>query len=180
MLCACAVLDNPSLGLHGFVEFNELENPINGKNLEIHIKITGLEPNSVHGIHIHEFGDLREGCDSVCSHYNPYASQHGDISFPRSHRHVGDLGNIKANKMGNVNVTLYDNLVKLRGKYSVIGRSVVLHQDPDDLGLGHNPDSLTTGNSGKRIACGIIGIARGKFPPLAPPFGGQSFSKSKC
>lgn len=158
-ISACAVLTNPTLGLQGFVEFTELHTPVNGQKISIHIKISGLIPYSVHGIHIHEFGDLRKGCDSVCSHYNPFNSQHGDLSSPRSQRHVGDLGNIQANKYGNIDITLYDNLIKLRGKYSIIGRSVVLHRDQDDLGLGNNSDSLTTGHSGPRIACGVIGYS---------------------
>ena len=37
-----------------------------------------------------------------------------------------------------------DKLIKLRGKYSVIGRSIVVHEDEDDLGLGDHSDSLTT------------------------------------
>ena len=53
---------------------------------------------------------------------------------------------------------MYDNLVKLSGKYSVIGRSMIIHEDEDDLGKGGNEESLKTGNAGKRIACGIIGI----------------------
>ena len=50
-----------------------------------------------------------------------------------------------------------DKLIRLRGKYSVIGRSIVIHQKEDDLGNGNDAESLKTGNAGKRIACGIIG-----------------------
>jgi Cu-Zn family superoxide dismutase len=38
-----------------------------------------------------------------------------------------------------------------------LGRTVIVHADPDDLGLGGQPDSLITGNAGKRMACSIIG-----------------------
>jgi Cu-Zn family superoxide dismutase len=37
------------------------------------------------------------------------------------------------------------------------GRSIIVHADKDDLGLGGEDDSLTTGHSGKRIACAVIG-----------------------
>ena len=74
-------------------------------------------------------------------------------------KNVGDLGNIKADKNGNCSITIKDKLIKLRGKYSIIGRSVVIHEDEDDLGRGNHKFSLTTGNSGKRIACGVIGYS---------------------
>ena len=60
---------------------------------------------------------------------------------------------------------IVDPLVKLDGPYSVIGRSFMVHADPDDLGKGDNsqPDppvngkcSKVTGNAGARIACGEI------------------------
>ena len=66
-----------------------------------------------------------------------------------------------------------DKLIKLRGKCNIVGRSVVIHELEDDLGLGGldfdsndnyiivDPDeyeeSKKTGNAGKRIACGVIG-----------------------
>ena len=54
-----------------------------------------------------------------------------------------------------------DSLVKLRGtKANVIGRSLVIHEDPDDLGMGGNSDSLTTGHAGKRITCAVIGYSK--------------------
>ena len=65
----------------------------------------------------------------------------------------------------------YDDLVKLRGKYSVIGRSVVIHADEDDCGTGgldsdgnivdpkKYKESIKTGNAGARIGCAVIGYA---------------------
>ena len=53
-----------------------------------------------------------------------------------------------------------DKLIKLRGQYSIIGRSIVIHENPDDLGKGGYPDSKTTGHAGKRIACGVIGYSK--------------------
>jgi Cu-Zn family superoxide dismutase len=43
----------------------------------------------------------------------------------------------------------------------LLGRSLIVHQDKDDLGRGPFEDSLTTGHSGARIACAIIGRAMG-------------------
>jgi len=129
----------------------DLEN----KQTVIKVKINGLSPGK-HGFHIHQSGDTRNGCDSMGPHYNPYCKKHGGLESKV--RHVGDLGNVVADKNGKVDVTLVDKLVKLRGKYSVIGRSMVVHADEDDLGLGNHENSKTTGNSGSRLACGIIGI----------------------
>ena len=43
----------------------------------------------------------------------------------------------------------------------IVGRMIVVHQDRDDLGLGGDEESLKTGNAGKRVACGVIGLAEG-------------------
>ena len=126
-----------------------------GDLTKIEGKISGLKPNSSHAIHIHEYGDLTEGCTSCCAHYNPFNMNHGGPNS--ADRHVGDLGNLKTNSDGVSVFILIDGQVKLGGCYSVIGRSIVIHEDPDDLGLGNNSDSLTTGHAGKRIACGVIG-----------------------
>ena len=54
-----------------------------------------------------------------------------------------------------------DKLVKLRGtKANVIGRSIVIHEQPDDLGKGGHDDSLTTGHAGGRITCAVIGYSK--------------------
>lgn len=153
---AIAVFKNDKLKISGTALFTEDKVK---KETVIKIQIEGLVPNSKHGFHIHEKGDLREGCKSLCNHFNPYNTLHGDQKDKRTMRHVGDLGNVRANKEGKVNKTIRDRLIKLSGKHSVIGRSVILHAGEDDLGLGNNKESIITGNSGPRIACGVIGLA---------------------
>jgi Cu-Zn family superoxide dismutase len=126
----------------------------------ITVNLKNLKKNSKHGIHIHRSGDLRNGCNSLCQHYNPYNVSHGGPNDNRNHRHVGDLGNVHTNQYGNVvNFQIKDKLIKLRGKHSILGRSVIIHQDEDDLGNGNNAESLITGNAGKRIGCGVIGYS---------------------
>lgn len=115
-------------------------------------------PKGYHGFHIHEYGDLRDGCTSTCSHFNPYGTVHGGTTKESGpHRHVGDLGNIKANSRGKVRQTIYEPTLQLS---HIVGRSVVIHENEDDLGEGMFEDSLTTGHSGKRIGCGVIGWAK--------------------
>ena len=139
--------------IEGFILFKE---DLIKKETIIKINLKNV-PIGIHGFHIHRVGDLREGCLSLCSHYNPKNKNHGGPNDKE--RHVGDLGNI-ISKNGFVNKTFRDKLIKLRGKYSVIGRSVVIHADEDDLGKGDNVESLKTGNAGKRIACGVIGYSK--------------------
>jgi superoxide dismutase, Cu-Zn family len=142
---------NKRKSIHGIIRLKETNN----NKVKIIGTIEGLTPG-YHGFHIHKTGDLSKGCDSLCDHYNPFNCSHGG---PKDKiRHVGDLGNIYANKDGVAKINMTDHLVKLSGRYSVIGRSLIVHQDKDDLGKGGHNDSLTTGHAGKRIACGIIGI----------------------
>jgi len=128
----------------------------------IDIDLQGFKKNGVHGLHIHEAGDLTDNCMSACAHFNPYNKNHGGIHSKE--RHVGDLGNITADENGIVKMQITDNLIKLRNsKCNIIGRSVVIHEDPDDNGLGGHEDSLITGHSGKRIACAVIGYSKKMF-----------------
>lgn len=71
---------------------------------------------------------------------------------------VGDLGNIKADENGNAVVALTDKQVQLLGPHSVLGRSLVVYAGEDDQGRGGHESSLTTGNSGPRMAAGVIGL----------------------
>jgi len=139
--------------LTGKIKGTVLFTQIPRAGVKIEINIEGLSTGE-HGFHIHKSGDLRRGCDSCCSHYNPDNKEHGGLKDINSH--AGDLGNITANENGIVNMTIYTS--KFRVKY-IIGRSIIIHKDRDDLGKGRNKDSKLTGNSGSRIACAVIGIS---------------------
>lgn len=143
--------DSSSTGVVHFTQ-ETLMSPV-----EIKITLKGLTPGK-HGFHIHEFGDNTSGCVSSGGHFNPHKSTHGAPTAEA--RHVGDLGNVVADAQGNVEVTLVDKHLTLNGQHSILGRTVVLHADEDDLGLGGQSDSLTTGHAGGRVACGVIGIAK--------------------
>lgn len=112
-------------------------------------------PNSIHAIHVHEFGDIRKGCESLGPHWNPHNETHGSILVTEHPRHAGDLcSNMVFDEKGVFSIQYKDPLVKVDQIY---GRSIVVHEGKDDLGLGGDQESLKTGNAGKRLACGIIG-----------------------
>ena len=118
-------------------------------------EITGLEPGE-HGFHIHEFGDLSGGCDTAGAHYNPDEVEHGDVE----EGHVGDLGNVTADENGVATLNISAPRVDLSGDRSVVGRSIIIHSDKDDLGLGGDAESIKTGNAGDRLACGVITLSQ--------------------
>ena len=131
----------------------------------INYTVEGLQPG-LHGLHINESSDFSNGCISAGPIYNPFGCNHGGPTD--RDRNVGDLGNIVADKAGKAKGSLKSNLVKLTGPHTVIGRSIIVHADADDLGKGDNSKagepgppkngfcSLITGNAGARIAGGEI------------------------
>ena len=151
---AVAVFDGPKI--KGLVYFTE---NLTNDTVELEIHIEGLKKNGLHGFHVHEYGDMSEQCESMCAHLNPYHKNHGCPGAKE--RHVGDLGNLETNRNGIAHYRRIDNVIKLRGtKANIIGRGLIIHEGEDDCGLGESPLSLTTGNSGKRIACSVIGYAK--------------------
>jgi Cu-Zn family superoxide dismutase len=153
---AIAVFDGK---IKGTVTFTE---DINNNNVIIDIKLKGLKKNGLHGFHVHESGDLTDKCESMCAHFNPYNKTHGCPGM--KNRHVGDLGNLKTDAKGCAEYTITDDIIKLRGnKANIIGRGLIIHADEDDCGTGGDKTSLANGNSGKRIACSIIGYSRNNF-----------------
>jgi len=145
--------------IKGIVKFTE---ELNMNRVKIDVNIKGLYPNSLHGFHVHQAGDLSDKCTSMCSHFNPFRKNHGCPGMKE--RHVGDLGNLKTNSHGEAVYTMVDDVIKLRGtKANIIGRGLIIHADPDDCGQGGQPDSLTTGHAGKRIACAVIGYAKENY-----------------
>jgi Cu-Zn family superoxide dismutase len=143
---AVAVIDSGKI--KGTVIFTQ-----KGEYVLIKLDVKGLKKNAKHGFHIHETGDLREGCKSCCAHYNPDKTDHAGLEGG----HAGDLGNIKTDDVGNCEMSLKTDKFVVD---DILGRSIIIHEDEDDLGLGNFEDSKTTGHSGARIACSVIGISK--------------------
>lgn len=122
-----------------------------GGVLHARVDLSGLAPGSEHGFHVHEKGDCSApDATSAGPHYNPSAQPHGNPAG--SAHHAGDLMNVRANAQGRVRTDLTLAGLSLNGANSIVGRAVVLHRDPDDY------TSQPAGNSGPRIACGVIGV----------------------
>ena len=148
----CVLHKNP-YNVTGIIKFKQYKN---SNRVKISYDIKNLS-NGKHGFHVHNYGDLTDECNGACSHFNPFHKTHGG---PKSKiRHVGDLGNLVV-KNGVCKGYFYDSLISLKPnhKCNIIGRSIIVHEDEDDLGKGGNEESLKTGNAGKRLACGIIGL----------------------
>ena len=143
-------------GVSGVIKFSEKNNKV-----RVEFEIKGLEEGK-HGFHIHEYGDLTDECNSACSHFNPNNTNHGGRNSKE--RHIGDLGNI-ISKNNLAKGYFYDTQISLDFKHPhcIIGRAVIVHADEDDLGKGKGDkreESLKTGNAGKRLACGVIGLTK--------------------
>jgi len=148
-LKAIAVL-YPTAGnnIKGTVTFAE-----DADGVQVHAEITGLTPGN-HGFHVHEFGDCSAGdLSSAGGHFNPGHKPHAGPDAPE--RHTGDMGNVQADASGKAKLDYLDHQMSLANdSESVVGRSVVVHAKADDL------KSQPAGDSGTRIACGVIGKAK--------------------
>jgi Cu-Zn family superoxide dismutase len=123
--------------------------------VQLNANFTKLPPGK-HGFHIHKAGDLRgEGCKGLCEHYDIGNNSHGGEPNTTKKRHTGDLGNIEL-KNGKFTKSYY---IKGTTVKDLWGRSIIVHQDEDDLGKGGHEDSKVTGHSGARIGCAIFGRA---------------------
>jgi Cu-Zn family superoxide dismutase len=121
-----------------------------GSKVVVTAAITGLKPSSEHGFHVHEKGDCSApDATSAGGHFNPAGRPHGHHG--KAERHAGDMPNLRADASGTARVTWETDLLSVgSGSADVIGRSVVIHRDPDDYA------SQPAGNSGPRLSCGVI------------------------
>ncbi|PYK48020.1 MAG: superoxide dismutase family protein [Verrucomicrobia bacterium] len=127
--------------------------PVSDGKVRVTATVENLAPNSVHAIHIHEFGDCTApDATSAGGHYNPEGHPH---ALPdKKERHAGDLGNLQADAQGKATLDLtVDNITINGSKNPVVGRGVIVHEKKDD---GSQP----VGNAGGRISCGVIGLAK--------------------
>lgn len=132
--------------LSGYVTFKQHEEAVT-----VLVHIEGLPANSTHGLHIHQYGDCSavDGM-SAGGHFNPHDVPHGGPDDMI--RHVGDLGNVTSNQHGMGHLEVRDAHIAMHGLNSIVGKSVIVHAQPDDF------VSQPVGNAGARLLCGVIGV----------------------
>jgi len=122
--------------------------------VKISVTVSQLSPGE-HGIHIHNIGK----CDGPAfttagGHFNPTSAHHGIHNALDPHPHLGDLPNLVVSEQGTAKLTFTAAGATLGdGPNSLFhegGTALVIHAKPDDL--TNDP----SGNSGDRIACGVI------------------------
>jgi Cu-Zn family superoxide dismutase len=114
--------------------------------VHVFLIVHGLKPNSEHGFHIHEAGDCSApDAMSAKGHFNPTGKPHGNPAS--GEHHAGDLPALKADAKG---VAKLDTTVSGIAVSGLVGRGLIVHADPDDY------KTQPTGNSGARVACGVI------------------------
>lgn len=114
-------------------------------------EVRGLKPNAQHGFHIHEKGDCSApDATSAAGHFNPDGKPHG--AADHQPHHAGDLRPLVADASGMAKFSYEADSISVGSGAAndVVGRGLIVHRDPDDF------KTQPTGNSGARIACGVI------------------------
>ena len=122
--------------------------------VKVSVKVSQMTPGE-HGIHIHTVGKCEAPAFTTAGgHFNPTGAHHGAKNSQEPHPHVGDLDNLNVGQNGKASATFTINGATLAdGQNSLFhegGTALVIHAKADDL------MSDPSGNSGDRIACGVI------------------------
>ena len=130
-------------GVSGIVVFSG-----GGNSVDVHVTASGLQPGSIHGFHVHENGNCASAdFMSAGNHFNPTHKPHGPQDKPH---HAGDMPSLIADPSGKIDARFTLEGVTLGGVDGFVGHSVILHATADNF------EAQPSGNSGARIACGVI------------------------
>lgn len=157
-ICVLSPTNNADLtGVNGTITFTRTKSGV-----LVEANVSGLKPNSKHGFHVHQWGDVSVADGTgTGGHYNPAGSE--EHSLPEAHDHdgeehhmtgghAGDMGNLESDADGNASYSKTFENISLIGENAILGRAIIVHLNEDD---GGQP----TGNAGPRVAQGVIGIA---------------------
>lgn len=159
VLCGCTTLGNvpaariasATLHLANGAPAGEAVITAAGDKLTLSVAAIGL-PQGLHGVHLHAVGNCdAPGFTSAGGHLNPAAHQHGTLNPAGSH--LGDLPNLEANASGAgaLSLTLGGSRAELEtALFDADGTAIVVHAAADDY------KTDPSGNSGVRIACGVL------------------------
>ena len=117
----------------------------------IKLQLKGIAPGE-HAFHVHAVGKCEAPFESAGPHFNPTNHKHGMLS---GQGHAGDMPNLHVPQSGELSVEVLNSAISLdKGKPNSVfdndGSSLVIHAKADDY------KTDPAGNSGDRIACGVI------------------------
>jgi Cu-Zn family superoxide dismutase len=119
-----------------------------GKTVEMDLNVYKLTPG-IHAVHIHEKGDCSAAdASSAGGHWNPTKNDHG--KWETEHYHMGDIGNLSANKEGTARLVFKTDKWCLNCSdetKNIMNKSIVIHAAKDDF------TTQPTGNAGGRVGC---------------------------
>ena len=155
---ATATIAGPG-GVSGFATFAEDA----GGVVHVNVKVSGLAAG-LHGAHIHTIGSCTDAggvaFGGAGGHFNPHGAPHGEHTRDEhADHHAGDLPNLVANDDGrgrlntaSAHFTLAHDVAE--SLFDANGSAIVIHANQDDYVTQSGP--FGPGNSGTRIACGLV------------------------
>jgi superoxide dismutase, Cu-Zn family len=114
-----------------------------------------------HGFHVHEIGECVPPFTSAGGHFSPGDVPHG--------KHAGDMPSLLVNEDGTAELEFETDRFSISDLFDASGSAVIVHAGRDNFAniptryhshtegtLGPDSATLATGDSGARVACGVV------------------------
>lgn len=151
-ICILYPAEHPQLNeVTGIISFRQ---ETFNEELKVVANVSGLNPNSLHGMILHSNGDLTQGLKSFGKSYDIPVKKSESSHF---YKFSGDLGNLKTDERGNGYAAFTHPHLSLFGPLSILGRSCVVY----------DRENSREGNAGTGVAGGVIGLSK-EFKNLPP------------